>query len=218
MQFDKRIYQALVARKNDHLFHQQLHDRSLHGTYRSVIDAYNRQHCIKLPYVFLKTLYQKRYCARLIQQDQALTILNLCLFFVALSIFSDYLLHFANYAATPILLIGAAATLGMIGLSIYMIQKTTQREMLYYDLMDAQINVLLDYAEFGRDSAITDDQLLNFLSDLHHTRVMMRMVDKQGFKLTQSDITHVSNIASNNEQAIATLDDESCPQNQDKAA
>ena len=127
-------------------------------------------------------------------------------------------LHFSYYTASPILLIGAAATLGMIGLSLYMINKTTQREIHYFDLIDSQINVLLDYAEFGHDSAISDDQLLQFLSDLQHTRLMMRIVDKQGFKLTYSDITHASQNASNNTQQMATLDDEACPQKYDDAA
>ena len=76
--------------------------------------------------------------------------------------------------------------------------------------MDAQINVLLDYAEFGRDSAIIGRSITEFPERLtSYPRVMMRIVDKQGFKITQSDITHVSNLASDNEQAIATLDDES---------
>ena len=61
-----------------------------------------------------------------------------------------------------------------------MIRITTQREAHYFNLLDAQINLLLDYAELSTETPISDDQLLNFLSDLHHAKIMKRIVDQHG--------------------------------------
>lgn len=208
MQFDKRIYQALIAREHDYIFMHSLKEQNLQTTYYSVISGYKQHKRIKYPCMYFKNIFQRRYCQRLLWRDQTVIGINLILMFASLSILAEYFLHFVHVAIIPINLLGACGAAIIFGLSFYLIEYASKRMHNYERLQYTQLCTILDYSTCDGSCAITDSQLLALLSDIHMSKLLLSIVQKDGFKITETELAAFTTEASF-DQALATLADES---------
>lgn len=208
MQFDKRIYQALIAREHDYTFMHSLKENNLQGTYYAVLSGYRQHKRIKYPCMRLDSLFQRRHCRRIWLRDQSIIAISLILMFASLSILAEYFLHFVHVAIIPVTLIGALSSGILFGLSFYLIQYANKRMHDYERLQYAQLCTILDYVSCDGSSAITDSQLLALLSDIQTSKILLSIVQQDGFKITESELEAFTTEAPL-DQSLATLADES---------
>ena len=210
MNIDKIIYKELHARRKSKGFSLKLQKMGLIPTYKSSLRFYKSYGRLKVPFISFTSKYQEKFCKRKIMRENIICVINVLVFFLALSLLGDAFSYYDKVSLAETI-IGISACLGIIYLNFHIILKTQRRKEQFYDVFTANITTILDYEHLSHQDKISDNDLIKFLADLRNTRQALIAARKCGYDFKEQELDSYIKATKPSQNQIAILDNEANP-------